>query len=142
MTKDKIIIGGNSAHNTIAYGTRIEGTVYSESDFRIDGEIKGDFMCRGKVIIGQNGQMKGNLKCGNAEIVGRMQGSIEASDVLVLKSSASLEGDIFISTLVIEPNAQFNGTCKMKQRKAQEAQAPAYEEIEEESEEESVSPEE
>lgn len=102
-------------HNSIASGTRIVGTITAENDFRIDGSIDGEIICQGKVVIGSQGVMKGKLTCMNAEIVGTMEGELKVSEVLVLKSTASVTGDIKISTLVVEPKARLNGTCSMLQ---------------------------
>ncbi|MBQ9202522.1 MAG: polymer-forming cytoskeletal protein [Bacteroidales bacterium] len=114
MTKEKAIASG-VVHNTIAAGTRIVGSIIAENDFRVDGEIDGEMICQGKVVIGQSGLMKGKLTCMNAEIVGRVEGELKVSEVLVLKATASVNGDIKVATLVVEPHAKFNGTCAMLQ---------------------------
>ena len=114
MTKEKAIASG-VVHNTIATGTRIVGSIIAENDFRVDGEIDGEMICQGKVVVGHSGLMKGKLTCMNAEIVGRVEGEVKVSEVLVLKSTASVNGDIKIATLVVEPHAKFNGTCAMLQ---------------------------
>jgi cytoskeletal protein CcmA (bactofilin family) len=42
-----------------------------------------------------------------------MDGEIKVSEILTLKSTAVVTGDMKIATLVVEPNAKFDGTCSM-----------------------------
>ncbi len=112
MTKEKAMTNG-MIHNSIAANTRIVGVITAENDFRVDGVIEGEIICQGKVIVGQTANVKGKLTCANAEIVGYIEGEITASEILTLKSTAVVKGDLKVATLVVEPNAKFNGTCAM-----------------------------
>lgn len=103
------------SHNTISNGTVITGTVNAENDFRVDGTIEGNIVCEGKVIVGKTGFIKGNVNCANAEIMGRVEGDLNISGMLTLRSSCVVTGDVRISTLVIEePGIKINGKCIMK----------------------------
>jgi len=104
-----------ASFNALTYGSKIVGKIIADSDFRIDGEVEGDIICNGKLIIGQNGVLKGTISCVNAEIFGTIQGDIVVADTLSLKNSANLAGDVKTKVLIVEPNATFNGTCSMKQ---------------------------
>ncbi|MFZ4581850.1 MAG: bactofilin family protein [Paludibacter sp.] len=101
-------------YNALTNGSKIVGKIFADSDFRIDGEVEGDISCNGKLIIGQNGMLKGTITCVNAEIVGTVNGNITVSDTLTLRSSAQIKGDVKTKILVVEPNAVFNGTCSMR----------------------------
>lgn len=105
---------GGSFHNALTSGSKIVGTITADSDFRIDGHVEGELNCKGKVVIGTQGFMKGTIDCQNAEIHGTVEGKILVSDTLTLRQTAHVTGEMDIQTLVIEPNAQFNGTCTMK----------------------------
>ena len=100
-------------HNALATGTKINGNVFVESDFRLDGCVEGDVTCNGKIVIGQKGVVKGNIISVNAEILGEIIGSVKISEKLILKSTGLITGDIVTSLLEIEPNARFNGNCSM-----------------------------
>jgi cytoskeletal protein CcmA (bactofilin family) len=100
-------------HNVLAAGTVLTGTIITESDFRLDGRVEGEIHCKGKIVIGPKGSVKGNILTDNAEIFGNVEGSIRARERLILKSSAVIKGDIFIQTLEIEPGAKLNGSCTM-----------------------------
>ena len=108
-------INGGGIINIIAAGTKIVGKVTVESDFRLDGEVEGDIFGKSKVVIGEKGNLKGSLTCANAEIIGKVTGNILTSQSLTLRSTAELHGDVKIKSLIVEPNAIFNGTCSMRE---------------------------
>ena len=99
--------------NRIVEGTRIEGTVTSDSNIRIDGEVKGNIQTKGRLVIGPKGKIKGEVTCQNAEVEGVVNGKIMVEDLLSLKSSARLDGEIFTAKLAIDPGASFTGSCHM-----------------------------
>ncbi len=101
-------------YNALTNGSKIVGKIFADSDFRIDGEVEGDISCNGKLIIGQNGVLRGTINCVNAEIVGAVDGNISVTDTLTLRSTAQIKGDVKTKILVVEPNAVFNGSCSMR----------------------------
>lgn len=110
----KEIVNNNGiSHNALASGSLIKGNIVSDSDFRVDGSVEGKIDCSGRVVIGPNGSLVGNIVCTNAEIMGSLKGNIKVSDTLSLKSTANVIGDIKTKILVIEPEAVFCGTCDM-----------------------------
>ncbi len=104
---------GGTLYNALTSGSKIIGTVITDSDMRVDGTIEGDVKCSGKFVIGERGVVKGTVECQNAEIMGKLDGKIDVKHALSLRSTSNLKGEITTSTLTIEPNAMFNGTCKM-----------------------------
>lgn len=101
--------------NALTAGSKIIGTVIADSDIRIDGQLEGELQCSGKVVIGEKGKIKGNVSCQNAEIMGCMDGKIECRQTLAMRATSDLKGEIKTVTLIVEPNAKFNGTCSMKE---------------------------
>ena len=99
--------------NIISTGTKITGDIETDGDFRIDGNIEGNVNSKGKVVVGNNGFVKGEIFCINAEISGTISGKITVSELLSLKSSSKVSGDIKTGKLSIEPGAIFTGTCTM-----------------------------
>lgn len=112
MAKDKQPIG--MAHSALTIETTVTGNISAATDIRIDGTLQGNLDCQGKVIIGEQGRVQGNISAINAEIMGTVCGDISVAETLVLKSSSFLEGNITVSTLIIEPNAHLNGQCSMQ----------------------------
>ena len=99
--------------NQIQKGTHIEGNLRSDSNIRLDGTFVGNLETKGKLVIGKSGSIEGEVSCLNAEIEGKVNGKIIVQDLLSLKSSAVLDGDIYTGNLNIEPGAVFNGSASM-----------------------------
>lgn len=99
--------------NLIGTGTHLTGEVKSNGDFRIDGSLKGNIEVKGKLVVGQQGVIEGDITCQNADISGYIKGRINVTELLTLKSTAKLHGDITTTKISIEPDAQFTGTCSM-----------------------------
>lgn len=100
-------------HNVLASGTSLIGNIYSEEDFRIDGTIEGNIVSKGKIIVGPQSSITGNIECVNVELHGRLAGDIACSGTVILRNSANLTGNIETQSLEIEPGALFWGTCSM-----------------------------
>jgi cytoskeletal protein CcmA (bactofilin family) len=99
--------------NSLVQGTNVEGTVQAEKDIRIDGTMKGTLICKGKVIIGPTGTIIGDVQCENAVIEGRFEGVMTVGEVLHIKETAKVEGDISTQKLIVQPGSIFNVKCKM-----------------------------
>ena len=99
--------------NRIVEGTSIEGDIRSDSNIRIDGKLKGTIHTKGRLVIGSSGIIEGEIICENADIEGVFIGKINVNQLLSLKSTAKLTGDIITSKLAIEPGAMFSGACSM-----------------------------
>lgn len=103
----------NTTINLISNGTDITGDVKSNGDIRIDGSLTGNLNTKGKVVIGTTGKVKGEVNCKNSEVAGLIEGKIIVGQLLNLKASSKIYGDIVTSKLSIEPGAVFSGNCKM-----------------------------
>ncbi|WP_317044734.1 bactofilin family protein [Polaribacter butkevichii] len=100
--------------NVIAKNTTIVGDIKSDGDFRIDGSLEGTLVTNGRVIIGAEGFIKGKVESGNADIEGKFSGQLLVSNILTVKATANISGEVVISKLSVEPGASFNATCTMK----------------------------
>ena len=100
--------------NRIVEGTTIHGDIVSPADFRLDGNLVGNFQSKGKIVIGPAGSIKGDISCKNADIEGRFEGKIQVVEILNIKSKASIHGEVICGKLSVEPGAEFSATCVMK----------------------------
>ena len=99
--------------NILSTGTTIKGDIKSNGDIRIDGTLIGSVNSKGKVVIGTTGNIEGEIICQNADFSGVIKAKIVVAELLQLKSTAKLTGDIITNKLSIEPGAKFSGTCNM-----------------------------
>jgi cytoskeletal protein CcmA (bactofilin family) len=100
--------------NVVAKNTSIVGDIKSEGDFRVDGTLEGTLKTLGRVIIGVDGLIKGNIEATNADIQGKFSGQLLVSKTLTIKATATISGEVSIGKLSVEPGATFNATCAMK----------------------------
>jgi cytoskeletal protein CcmA (bactofilin family) len=117
----------NTTINLISNGTDITGDVKSNGDIRIDGTLSGNLNTKGKVVIGPTGKVTGEVICKNSEVSGIVEGKITVGQLLNLKASSKILGDIVTSKLSIEPGAKFTGTCKMSDSDSNEGVATTKE---------------
>ena len=107
----------NGQPNRIERSTKITGDIVSEADFRIDGTLEGTITTSGKVVIGKEGVINGNVNCAFADVEGKFSGKIEVKESLSLKSTSSVEGEVIIGKLIVESGASFNAKCSMRSAK-------------------------
>lgn len=99
--------------STVAEGTTVNGDIESDSDMRIDGNIVGNVYCKAKVVLGPTAIVQGDLHAENVDVFGTVNGNITTKDLSCLKQNSTINGNLVTQRLQIEPNAVFNGQCKM-----------------------------
>ena len=103
--------------NMITAGTTITGDITCNSDIRIEGTLHGNLVAKGKLVIGSTGEIKGEVTCQNCDIEGLLDGKITIQELLSLRATAKVLGDMFTNKLAIEPGAVFTGSCSMQSEK-------------------------
>lgn len=102
-----------SGINSLGHNTSITGDLSTESDIRLDGTLNGNLNCKGKLILGPKGDIKGDVVCDNAVIEGRIDGTIRVKDLLHVKETAKITGEISTNKLTVQSGAVFNVKCDM-----------------------------
>jgi cytoskeletal protein CcmA (bactofilin family) len=100
--------------NIINAGTTITGDLTSEGDMRIDGTVKGYVTSKARLVLGPTSKVEGDIKAANLELSGETNGNIIVTELLTIKATARVNGDLIANKLIIEAGAEFNGTCSMK----------------------------
>src|SRR5579871_1739149 len=103
-SKDNVVTGkGNdqpsSSINLIGAGTVIEGDIRSNGDIRIDGTVYGHIFSKAKVVIGSTGMVEGDVNSQNADLSGTIKGKTTVAELLFLKSTSKVIGDIVTGKL-------------------------------------------
>ncbi|HRN26907.1 MAG: polymer-forming cytoskeletal protein [Ignavibacteriaceae bacterium] len=111
----KIKSNGSSMEDVtiISSGVVIEGKVTSNSNIRVDGVVKGDITTQGNLTVGEHGSIQGQLTGETVSIGGKVEGTVNAKEKLVLESKAVLKGDLITKILVVEAGAIFEGKSAM-----------------------------
>ncbi len=110
----------NGATNSLVSGTTVDGNIEATSDIRIDGSLIGNLNCDGKVIVGPQGSIKGEVYCQNAVIEGRFEGKIKVIDSLLVKETAIITGEVDTENLTVQSGASFNVTCSTEPNKVKQ----------------------
>lgn len=99
----------SSSRNVLASDVEIKGSIKFSQDLIIDGRIEGEVISDGSLTIGENADIKGEIRTKSVSIFGKVNGNITVQDSCELKANAELIGDIQAGTLSIEPGATFMG---------------------------------
>jgi cytoskeletal protein CcmA (bactofilin family) len=98
----------------VGSGTLVTGEANFKALMRVDGHLSGRVSSSGgTLIVGANGKVDANIEVAVAIVHGTVNGDIIATQRLELGRAAKLNGNIQTASLVIEPGALFEGTCKM-----------------------------
>ena len=103
----------SNSSNIIGKGTIVNGSIETFGNIRVEGKVVGDIKTKSKAAFGHSSQVDGSVLAQNAEVAGHITGTIEITEQLVLKATATIDGDIITNKLLVESGATFNGKCKM-----------------------------
>jgi cytoskeletal protein CcmA (bactofilin family) len=118
IKKMKNVNVDSPTRNIISNGTKIQGDIESDGDFRIEGVVSGNVKAKGKIVIGATGKVEGQIQCQSADISGEAKVKLEVSELTILRSTSLFTGDIVTKKISIEPGAVFSGTCQMHKTNA------------------------
>ena len=103
----------SNATNVLANGIEIIGSIKFTNDMVIDGKIEGEIISdNGKVTIGENAQIDGDVKAGEVKLFGKVKGTI-TSERCELKTNSKLDGDIKTKMLSMEEGAVLSGRTEI-----------------------------
>lgn len=112
MAKHEASVSVNEV-SRISAGTEVKGNLVSQSDIRIDGVFEGELVTSGKLVLGENAVIRGNIICYSADIWGQIEGEMCTKEAITFKSSASFTGNLKTYRICIEMGAAFSGNCKI-----------------------------
>jgi cytoskeletal protein CcmA (bactofilin family) len=103
-------IGNDFTLNTsIGPGTWVRGDIESAGFTRIDGSVEGDVRARGRVVIGEQARMRGNISGTSITIGGVVHGDIQASERIVILSTGLILGDIVTRRIQADEGCLIHG---------------------------------
>ncbi len=99
--------------NHLEKGTKVIGDLETTGNMRIDCDIEGNINAKAKLVLGSTADIKGNIMASNAEISGKVTGTIEVKELLTLRPTAIIDGDVIGGKIKMETGATLNGKLKM-----------------------------
>lgn len=97
----------------IGEGCSIKGDLQVEGSARIDGCVEGDIKATGSLIVGENGEIAGDVQAVCYISGGKHRGDVYAYEKVELTDTAEVNGDIYTKIIVIDEKAIFQGKCNM-----------------------------
>ncbi|HIX20202.1 MAG TPA: polymer-forming cytoskeletal protein [Candidatus Akkermansia intestinigallinarum] len=103
----------NNTTNVLASGIEIIGSIRFTNDMHIDGKIEGQILSEsGKVTIGEQADIKGDINAGEVSVYGHVNGNIK-SNRCHLKDHAVISGDITTAVLSMDEGARLSGRAEI-----------------------------
>lgn len=89
----------------------VKGQIFSQEDLIIDGEVEGTVTAEGhRLTIGPSGRLNTDgVKAREVIVMGKMNGSVEATEKVYIRKDAHLVGDVQTAGIIIEDGAYFKG---------------------------------
>ena len=101
---------GNGTLSYLGGEVTVTGNIGGQGNLHIDGRVDGDVNCA-SLIIGNSGQVNGNITADDAKIAGTVTGTV-AAKVLTIEASARITGDLSYDSVSVETGAQVDGRVK------------------------------
>jgi len=93
----------------------IKGELSGKEDLYIEGTVEGKIFLRDNtLIVGPEGKVIAEIHVKRITINGNVNGNINASEIVIINKTGSLQGDIFSPRISIADGAHFKGSVKME----------------------------
>lgn len=112
FSKGKATGRADEAFSYLGSEVTVTGDIATESELHVDGKVLGDVRC-GSLTQGQSGEVRGNIRAGEARLAGLVDGAVEAG-ILTLESSARVTGDVLYESLSVAAGAEVEGRFKRR----------------------------
>ena len=103
----------HSGKDVLSSDVEIKGTIKFQKELLIDGKVEGDINSDGALTVGENADIRAEIKTKSITIYGKVQGNITVSERCELKSKCTLQGDLKAARLIIEEGATFIGKSEV-----------------------------
>jgi cytoskeletal protein CcmA (bactofilin family) len=103
--------------NILSADVEIKGSIKFQNDLTVDGKVEGEITSSGILTVGENAEIRGEIKTKSATVHGKVHGNITVDEKCELKARAVLHGDLKAARLVIEEGATFVGKSEVTPNK-------------------------
>jgi cytoskeletal protein CcmA (bactofilin family) len=112
-TNDQKIMAEHSGKDVLSSDVEIKGSIKFQKELLIDGKVEGEINSDGVLTIGENADIRGEIKTKSITVFGKVHGNITVAERCELKSKCTLQGDLKAARLVIEDGATFIGKSEV-----------------------------
>ncbi len=121
ITDHQKLMAEHSGKDILSSDVEIKGSIKFQKELLIDGKVEGEIHSDGVLTIGENADIRGEIKTKSITVFGKVQGNITVAERCELKSRSTLQGDLKAARLVIEEGATFIGKSEVASAGAQRA---------------------
>jgi cytoskeletal protein CcmA (bactofilin family) len=107
----------NITKNILSSDVEIKGSIKFQNDMIIDGRVEGEILSPGTLTVGENAEIRGEIKTKSVTVLGKVHGNITVEERCELKARAILMGDLKAARLMIEEGATFVGKSEVTPNK-------------------------
>jgi cytoskeletal protein CcmA (bactofilin family) len=102
-----------AALSIIAYGMKVHGDIDTSGVIKVEGTIEGTIRGARQVLVGRQGEVKGDVNAKEVVIGGKVDGTVHASERVEIQGTSSVNGDIYTKSIVVLEGGKINGTVRM-----------------------------
>jgi cytoskeletal protein CcmA (bactofilin family) len=113
LTDHQKYMAEHSGKDILSSDVEIKGSIKFQKELLIDGKVEGEINSEGVLTIGENADIRGEIKTKSIIVFGKVQGNITVNERCELKSKCTLQGDLKAARLVIEEGATFIGKSEV-----------------------------
>ena len=113
----------SAGKNLLSADVEIKGSIKFQNELTIDGNVEGEITSNGTLTVGENAEIRGEIKTKSATVLGKVHGNITVEERCELKARAVLHGDLKAARLVIEEGATFVGKSEVTPKGAARPEA-------------------
>lgn len=114
----------NDFPTIIGPDAKFKGELSFEKGVKILGSFEGRISTKGNLVVAAEGAIQADVEAGTITVEGEINGNISAEDLVELKNSARLQGDLRCERLIVVDGAHFVGHCNVGSDASSEAAAP------------------
>lgn len=107
---------GEGALSIIAAGMTVHGDIESNGVVKVEGRVEGTIRAARQVLIGRQGEVKGDLDTPEAVVGGKVEGRITTTERIEIQGTAIVNGDVFTKAILILEGGRINGTVRMEEK--------------------------
>ena len=97
----------------LSSGVSIKGSIKFGTEMVIDGDLEGTIDSVGRLTVGKNAHIQGEIQIRSVVVLGTVDGNITAGERCELRSGSALRGDIEAPQLVVEDDTTFVGSARV-----------------------------
>ena len=95
----------------VGHGQCFEGFLTFIGSARVDGELRGQIVSRGTLLLGEAADVRANIEVGEVVIGGRLEGNVTARRRIQLLATARVRGQLQAPLVAVAEGGVLHGRC-------------------------------